>query len=244
MKHIKKDNLKNHDNDYQDNHVQNKDNRCITLDDKTDFSKLRKDHKLFLADKTKDDVDQILFLLQKSLNFIKESNEKLIEQEASIIKLQGLNSELKQKVLLYEPSHLQVMKAKNTYDLYLNKIEQLKAEQKYSAKNFIEKILEPLTFFEKAIEHSYDVELNNEMKQWLSGFEMILDKLRSAILSEGLQEIIVKVGDKFNEKYHHAIEHEASSKLENGTITKVIRKGYIFHDIVLSHSLVRVVKNN
>ncbi|HOA11135.1 MAG TPA: nucleotide exchange factor GrpE, partial [Bacilli bacterium] len=74
---------------------------------------------------------------------------------------------------------------------------------KYRAVPFIEKLLPALDIFNHVIrEEQEDPVLNN----YLTGFRFVYGQLLDALTSEGLEEVVVNVGDKFDENSMHAVE--------------------------------------
>lgn len=70
------------------------------------------------------------------------------------------------------------------------------------------------------------------------GILLVLGKLRSSFEKEGLQEMKL-AGQKFDPFRHEAAMHEQSEQPE-GTILKVIKKGYLFRGEMLQHAIVSV----
>ena len=71
---------------------------------------------------------------------------------------------------------------------------------------------------------------------------MIVSDFKKALKMEGVKEIPVKVGDKFNPKYHLAIEEVETNEVEPGTIAKINLKGYLLKDRLLRPTTVSVEK--
>ncbi|MGV9003934.1 nucleotide exchange factor GrpE [Flavobacterium sp.] len=68
----------------------------------------------------------------------------------------------------------------------------------------------------------------------LKGVELIHDKLRAALMSKGLEEVDVKIGDSFDADFAEAITQiPAPSDKLKGKIVDVIEKGYKLGDRVI-----------
>ncbi len=110
---------------------------------------------------------------------------------------------------------------------------------KFRATSFIQDILPTLDMFEMALS-SKDV--SSEIKNWLMGFEMILNNFNSTLSSEGVTEIKVSVGEEFNSNYHQAIDEVVTNKIKPGNIANIKSKGYLLHGRLLRPVTVVVAK--
>lgn len=70
------------------------------------------------------------------------------------------------------------------------------------------------------------------------GILLVLGKLRSSFEKEGLSEMKLH-GEKFDPFRHEAAMHEPSD-LPEGSIVRVIKKGYAFRGEILQHAIVSV----
>ena len=112
---------------------------------------------------------------------------------------------------------------------------------KYASQNLTEKLLPSFEMFAMVIE-SVD-NLPPEVAPYVQGFSMIYRQMVSALESEGVTEILVKVGDQFDYKVHAAMETvEVEDEALVNTVTKVIRKGYKIHDRLIKPATVIVGK--
>lgn len=75
------------------------------------------------------------------------------------------------------------------------------------------------------------------------GLDGILKNIRSLFAKNNVIEIDA-LGEHFDPKKHESIKVVDDDTLEDGTITKVARKGYICHDQVLRPSLVEISRRN
>ncbi len=112
---------------------------------------------------------------------------------------------------------------------------------KYASQNLAEKLLPSFEMFSMVIE-SGD-KLPSEVKNYVIGFDMVYRQMIQALESEGISEIKVQVGDKFDHTIHSAMEtQEVSDEKLDNTITKIIRKGYKIHDRLIKPVAVVVGK--
>lgn len=110
-------------------------------------------------------------------------------------------------------------------------------ERKYGSQRLLEKLVENLDIFDKAVNmKTDDVNLNN----FLIGFKMINDNLKNVLSDEGVKKINSQ--GKFDPHYHHAVDTAYNEELEEDMIIEVIKDGYMYKDRVLTPALVKVNK--
>ena len=107
-----------------------------------------------------------------------------------------------------------------------------------TAGNIMKKYLPPLDDMERALKTR---PVGSDGAAWADGIELIYQKLRSILESEGLQSI-AKEADEFDPMRHEAISHEDSPDHESGQIIEVVQQGYTIGDRVLRPALVRVAR--
>jgi molecular chaperone GrpE len=76
----------------------------------------------------------------------------------------------------------------------------------------------------------------------VSGVELTLKQLRSALEKSSIREIDPKPGERFDPHRHQAMA-AVEAEAEPNTIVAVMQKGYSLHDRVLRPALVTVAKN-
>lgn len=110
---------------------------------------------------------------------------------------------------------------------------------KYRASGFIEKLLPALDSFNLALRAEPKTE---EMKNFLQGFSFIYTNLINVLKDEGVSELEPKIGDKFDERFMHAIDTIESDGEEN-LVAKVYANGYKLHDRLIRTAMVYVTKH-
>ncbi len=110
---------------------------------------------------------------------------------------------------------------------------------KYRASQFILTILPTVDMFEMAMNTQ---NASDEVKNWIKGFEMILNNFKTALEGEGVKEIKVEKGDEFDANLHHAIEEVETDEVEPGKIFQVKMKGYLLHEKLLRPATVTIAK--
>lgn len=109
---------------------------------------------------------------------------------------------------------------------------------KYRAEGFVEKLIPSLDSFYIALANEPS---NDVLKNYLQGFKFIYNNIQQAIESEGLTQIVPKVGDKFDVQTMHAVEAVETDGPEN-VIVSVYGCGYMLFDRLIRPSMVKVSK--
>ncbi|WP_434414364.1 nucleotide exchange factor GrpE [symbiont of Argiope bruennichi] len=185
-------------------------------------------------DKNKNLSDKEL-LIEKLKQKIKELKEQNVHLNSEI-------SSLKRQINVYKASHEVVENLRDTQSFLEKQKKEWEEKKKYAAKSFVFSIIEPLEWFEQSLKSSNNPNISNEIRNWLKGFDIILNKFKNIILKEGVEEIKTQVGDLFDEKIHNAIETVSDKNFKPNTIVEIFQKGYKFHDIVIKHVQVKVAK--
>ena len=106
------------------------------------------------------------------------------------------------------------------------------------AKSVIEKILPVVDNFERGLAAVPEDEKNGAFAQ---GMEMIYKQLMTEL--ENIQvKPIPAVGEEFNPDFHNAVMQVESEEYESGVVAQELQKGYIYHDLVVRHSMVAVTE--
>lgn len=78
-----------------------------------------------------------------------------------------------------------------------------------------------------------------DSETWAEGIEIIFQKLRARLESEGIKPMKA-MGEDFDPNIHEALMKEESEEFESGKIIEVMQEGYWIGDKVLRPALVRV----
>jgi len=108
------------------------------------------------------------------------------------------------------------------------------ASQKYAIERFAESLLPVMDSLQAALQ-SKDV----------SGVELTLRQLKSALEKAAVRELDPKPGERFDPHRHQAmaaVEPPPGETREPNTVVAVMQKGYLLHDRVLRPALVTVAK--
>jgi len=111
--------------------------------------------------------------------------------------------------------------------------------QKYALERFAEGLLPVMDSLEAALRGGH---LTGD----ISGVQLTLKQLRSALEKSSIREIEPKAGERFDPHRHQAmaaVESPPGETREPNTVVEVMQKGYRLHDRVLRPALVTVAKS-
>jgi molecular chaperone GrpE len=148
--------------------------------------------------------------------------------------------------MLLEQAKLEIEEWKNKYALAFADLDnQRKAQEKsyqealkYRAEGFIEKLMPALDAFHLALGNKPKEDI---LKNYLQGFEYIYNQIKSAIESEGVTEVPIKIGDAFDPLMMHALDTKDDEGPENKVLT-VFSKAYRLRDRLIRPAMVIVSK--
>jgi molecular chaperone GrpE len=118
-------------------------------------------------------------------------------------------------------------------------IERIEEILKYAGEELILKILPILdnfNFAEKEIPE--ELKNNEDVKGILQLKKQLLDFLKK----EGVEEIKIKLGEKFDPNFMEAVETVEKADCQPGSIVEEVRKGYKLHGKVIRPAKVKVTK--
>ncbi len=132
----------------------------------------------------------------------------------------------------------QWLRAAADYKNYKRRTEQERSELiRNASAGLILKILPVLDDFERAMA---SVPPDVAATSWWDGMQLIDQKLRAILESEGVRPIEA-LGQEFDPNCHHAVIYEEAEGQENKVIAE-LQKGYTVHDRVLRPTMVKVGK--
>ena len=106
----------------------------------------------------------------------------------------------------------------------------------YANEEIVGDILPMLDNFERAL----DAE-GGDLEAYAKGMQLIFEQLKKALENAGLEEIKA-MDEEFDPNVHNAVMTDNLEEKEDGTITKVLQKGYKLKDKVIRPSMVAVNK--
>ncbi len=106
------------------------------------------------------------------------------------------------------------------------------------ASNVLEKLLPVLDNFERGLAAVPEEEKSTA---FADGMNMIYKQLSKQLEDLGVTPIEA-VGKEFDPNFHNAVMQVDSEEYEEGVVAQELQKGYMYHDMVLRHSMVAVAK--
>ncbi len=173
----------------------------------------------------------------------KEHEQKLIEQEEIIAKLQAESEENKIKAAQYlnTASYYknEAETCKKDFERFKERNKNIESEAKKNASEVVAKKLLPIL-------DNFDQAISQVDAEVMRGFVMIYSSLQNVLSELGLVEIVCK-NEKLNPELHNCISAETTEKEElDGIIAQVYQKGYKFAESneIVRPSTVSVYKFN
>ena len=120
------------------------------------------------------------------------------------------------------------------FDNYRKRTDKEKsAMYEIGAKDVIEKILPIVDNFERGLAQA------TEGDPFAEGMEKIYKQIMTTLEGVGVKPIEA-VGQEFNPDFHNAVMHVDDEEAGENIITEEFQKGYMYHDSVVRHSMVKV----
>ena len=104
------------------------------------------------------------------------------------------------------------------------------------AKDMIEKILPVVDNFERGMA---TVPPEEKESPFVDGMDKIYKQLMKALEDAGVTPIEA-VGQEFDPNLHNAVMHIEDESLGDNVVAEELQKGYMYHDSVVRHSMVKV----
>ena len=123
------------------------------------------------------------------------------------------------------------------FDNFRKRTEREKSQMyEIGAKDIIEKILPVIDNFERVL-----AAVPEESKEgpFVEGMEKIYKQIMTTLEGVGVKPIEA-VGQEFNPDFHNAVMHVEDEEAGENIITEEFQKGYMYHDSVVRHSMVKV----
>lgn len=83
---------------------------------------------------------------------------------------------------------------------------------------------------------------SSDAASWVSGIELIYQKLLNQVKNQGVERIDVNPGDVFDPNFHEAITQEEHPEFSEGQIIDIVQPGYRISDRVIRPAMVRVAR--
>lgn len=148
------------------------------------------------------------------------------------------NKELAAKDLKIDDLTDRLMRQMAEFENYRKRTEKEKAQMyTVGAKEVIEKLLPIVDNFERGLGTLSEKEKEGAFAQ---GIELIYKQFILALEEMGVKPIEA-VGKEFDPNFHNAVMHGEDDTLGENIISDEFQKGYMYRDIVIRYSMVKVV---
>jgi len=124
------------------------------------------------------------------------------------------------------------------FDNYRKRTEKEKDQMfDVGARAMLEKFLPTIDGFERGLGT-----LTEEQKSepFAAGMEKVYRQMLKSLTDAGLT-VIEAEGKAFDPNFHNAVMHEEDSEKGENLVSQELQKGYMYHDVVIRHSMVKVV---
>ncbi|MBQ3298380.1 MAG: nucleotide exchange factor GrpE [Bacilli bacterium] len=154
-------------------------------------------------------------------------NEEMLKLEEEIRTLTEENKTLNEKVKLAQADLINYRKRKD---------EETANTLKYANGDIIKDLLNVSDNLERALKNK---DVSDELKKYLSGFEMIYENLKTILSNYGVSEIN-RVGEVFDPNLEQALMTECVEDKDDDIVLEVLLKGYKLKDRVIRPASVKI----
>lgn len=109
-------------------------------------------------------------------------------------------------------------------------------ERKYASMGMVSDLIQPVDMLIKASSMQTD---DQQMKNFLIGFQMIANQITDVLKRDGLKEIEALNKD-FDPNFHQALSKEHVEGVEPGKVIEVLQSGYMYKDRIIKPAMVKV----
>lgn len=160
--------------------------------------------------------------------------EKKLFKKDKVAELEKKISELEEEVAKQKNAYFKAYA--DTENLRKRLQSEAETTRKYRIQSFALEVLPVLDSMERALAVQSDDE---NIKNYVKGFEMIHDQLVAVLEKEGVKEIDA-LNQPFDHNVHQALMQEPVEGVASGIVVEVLQKGYMLKDRVLRAALVKV----
>lgn len=205
-----------------------------TINDKKDINKNKADEKQKPVDLNAK-VNALLIDNENFKKMIQEKDNKILNLEKQI---ETYNNNYKNEInkKAAEAQKLVEEKIKELQEKFDKDVAHIK---KFALKEKAIDLINIISNFDLALSHTPD---NEVVANYVQGFKMFSNMFQNYLSSNNISPIIPKIGEEFNSKNMEAIEIKQDPNFKTNQIIKVVKNGYMLHDVVIIPSVVIVAK--
>ena len=154
-------------------------------------------------------------------------NNEMLKLEKEIANLTAENKVLNEKVTLAQADLVNYRKRKD---------EETANTLKYANQDIIKELINVLDNLERALANK---DVSDEVKKYLSGFEMIYENFKAILANYGVTEIN-RLGQVFDPNEEQALLTECVEDKDDEVVLEVLLKGYKLKDRVIRPASVKI----
>ncbi|HSE83177.1 MAG TPA: nucleotide exchange factor GrpE [Thermodesulfobacteriota bacterium] len=168
------------------------------------------------------------------------SSNEMMSDEVVSPQMKLLQSEIEQRKKEYHELYDKYVRLIADFDNYKKRVAKEKADiMAYGNEELIKEILGVVDNLERAIKHSGSAE---DVGSIVEGVRLVHRMFLNSLEKFGVKAINISKGDRFDPRYHQAVEHVVSNEITPGLIISEILKGYTLKDKLLRPSVVVVAR--
>lgn len=168
------------------------------------------------------------------------STESEVEGKTGEEALESENKEAEKKDkkdLKIEELNDKYMRTFAEFDNFRKRTEKEKAAMfEVGAKSIVEKILPIVDSFERGLA---TVTEEQKSEPFVEGMDKVYKQLMTTLSDAGVKPIEA-LNTEFNPDFHNAVMHIEDENVDENIIVEEFQKGYMYHDSVVRHSMVKV----
>lgn len=168
------------------------------------------------------------------------STESEVEGKTGEEALENENKEAEKKDkkdLKIEELNDKYMRTFAEFDNFRKRTEKEKAAMfEVGAKSIVEKILPIVDSFERGLA---TVTEEQKREPFVEGMDKVYKQLMTTLSDAGVKPIEA-LNTEFNPDFHNAVMHIEDENVDENIIVEEFQKGYMYHDSVVRHSMVKV----
>lgn len=181
----------------------------------------------------KDDIT-IEFVEHDEVHQVSEKPEKLIEEQFSV---QSRSNEQDEKLKAAEDK---ILRLRADFENYKKRTaKEWSEKEKRAQMEILRQILPFLDNLERALSNFPE----NVDKNWFLGIELSVSDFQKLLRQFGLKEIN-ECGVLFDPAFHESVGFDSVGDYEDGTVAKIVQKGYLFKDMLLRPAKVFINKKS
>jgi molecular chaperone GrpE len=162
-----------------------------------------------------------------------EENTATIEEiQAEISHLKVENDVLKDEVKYQVAEMRNVLRRRDEQETNL---------RKYGSAQLGELIIPDVELLKQVLA-SLEQNDNQELRNYLMGFEMVIKKIETSLETVGIVPMKTVVGSEFNPQLEESVEQVETDQYKSGEVVEIVHHGYMIKDRVLLHAKVKVAK--